>query len=87
MSGYTDADAEGVLGQRVTVKHGRSSTEGVVLHLTVSAATGRKTDGLLIREDDGVARVIAYTDIKSVGLHGDRDIAAGDSGSTNDTQV
>lgn len=60
------ADPAPYLGQRVKVSHGKTSTTGVLIYQAVTAPTGKDPDAIVVREDNGVARVISAGSIKAI---------------------
>lgn len=54
------------LGQRVKVSHKRTSSTGVLIYEAVTGPTGKAPDAIVVREDDGTARVIANADITGI---------------------
>ena len=55
------------LGQRVKVTHNKTGSTGVLLYdQAVSSSTGRDGDSIVLREDNGVARVIKHSSITRI---------------------
>lgn len=55
------------LGRRVKVTHNKSGSTGVLLYdQAVSSPSGRDGDSIVLREDNGVARVIKHSSITRI---------------------
>lgn len=67
-------DPSPYLGQRVKVTHNKSNSTGVLLYdQAVSGSTGRDGDSILLREDNGVARIIKHSAITKIDNAYDED--------------